>query len=146
MKLTPTEDQAARTVNDAITRGVEGDVPGAAELLIPLMTSGVGTLYALTAMLAELAAQTTRPDQVPASFDASEASSIDAFPPEIVFASRFTTAWASHDHDQAETLFAALYRKAGVHGRELLAGAVFALFQMAVLAEAETARGEESAL
>lgn len=133
----PSTNEAALTVNAAITRGVEGDVPGGAEMLLPLMTSGVGTLYALIAMLAQLAGQVPRTDPATGTDEAGPTGDV---PPELVFAAEFTTAWTSRDHDRAETLFDALYRSAGRDGEELLVAAVVALFQMAVAAEAATDR------
>ena len=147
----PTENEAVETVHAAITRGVEGDVPGGAELLLPLMTSGLGTLYALMAMLAETASHIARRDQVPGCFGIAvdnpvtgESGSIDVFPPEIRFAAQFVTAWANRDHDTAEAHFKALVHGAGRDGEELV-DASCALFQMAVVTATELVREQRAA-
>ena len=140
--MTLTTNTAMETVHEALVRGVEGDLTGGAELLLPLLTNGTGTQYAVASMLAEIASFITRRDQVSGPVpmlvpnEVTSAGAIEATPPGIAFAAEFTTAWANREHDTAEGLFAALVRTTTGDGIELL-DALIALFQMAVATSVE---------
>lgn len=147
----PTEDEAVETVHAAITRGVEGDVRGGAELLYPLMTSGRGTAYALVAMLAETASHIARRDQMPGFFtiavdgiEAGEGGPTDDLLPAFAFAADFVTAWANRDYDMAEALFKNLVNTSRSGGEEVV-DAVIVLFQMAVVTAAEIVHEQRAA-
>lgn len=129
------------------------DVRGGAELLGPLIADGGRTAYALAAMLAETASIIARREQQPDTFFVTivenavtgESGSIEELPPDIQFASQFTTAWANRDQDTAIALFVALVKKSEPsEGAELVDG-LLALFQTAVAtAQAACTQGRPS--
>lgn len=138
-----TENEAAEIVHAALTQAADGDTDGGVELLMPLLTSGPGTQYALACMLAEIASYIARRDGVPGCFGISVTNDVtgvsgpvDDMSPENAFAYRFTNAWANRDHGSAEAHFTVLYRRSTGAGTQLLDG-LLAVFHMAVVTYAE---------
>lgn len=139
LSLTLTTNEAVETVSAALAQAAGGDVDGGAELLMPFLTSGVGTQYALACMLAETASHIARRDGVP-----GVSSPVEDMSPEKAFAYRFINAWANRDHASAETQFTALYLLSTGDGEQLRDG-LMAVFHMAVATCVEMLAEERAA-
>lgn len=149
--MTLTTNEAVETVNAALVQAAAGDMDGGTELLMPFLTSGVGTQYALACMLAETASYIARRDGVPGCFGITVTNDVtgvsgpvEDMSPENAFAYQFTNAWANRDHHGAEAHFAALYRRSTGDGEQLLDG-LMAVFHMAVVTCIEMLAEERAA-
>lgn len=143
--------EAPDIVAAALAHAVAGDFDTGAELLVPLIADSARSAYALAGMLAETASHIARREQRPGTWFGiqvehtitGEPDSLDGMPPEVMFAARFTTAWANRDQDTTAALFAALAEQTEASGSGLVEG-LLTLFEMAVIT-ATTVSEEERA-
>ncbi|MEU7323336.1 hypothetical protein ABZ682_22715 [Streptomyces griseoviridis] len=139
----PAEQLPPLIVVEALTRAINGDAHGGGMLIVPLIEESRVSCFALCVMLAT-AAKTGMNHLDPPSgpsvvvlqvedVETGEAADVSDLRPDVVFAARFTAAWANEDHDTAQALFDALaadtYSEAGM---TRLVDGVLALYSMAI--------------